>query len=309
MKLKAAIYVTLTLLAVGAGSTFYFALRDFSHYFENEKGNLVSSRSSQFGEDAAFTHQSLLIVNDKGLNVECGLLVPKREAPSRRYPAVVLLGGAETGKEAIRYITGMSNVIIAAPDYQYKRRPIKGTLQLLEEIPAIRKGALQTVSSVMLLIDYLSRRPDVDPKRIVVAGYSFGAPFVPCVAAIDRRPAVAAMAYGAGDIRGLVRHNFKSIGAVKSELLSLLAALILSPIEPLRYADRIAPIPLLMINGTQDELIPPKYAEEFFKKARQPKKLIWLRSGHMTPENWALTRRITQVMRDELIGMGVLDPR
>jgi fermentation-respiration switch protein FrsA (DUF1100 family) len=96
---------------------------------------------------------------------------------------------------------------------------------------------------------------------------------------------------------------------VKSELLSLLAALILSPIEPLRYADRIAPIPLLMINGTQDELIPPKYAEEFFKKARQPKKLIWLRSGHMTPENWALTRRITQVMRDELIGMGVLDPR
>jgi dienelactone hydrolase len=308
MKQKILWCIVLIAILIGAGYRYCYAFRDYGHYFLRLKGNLIAAREVIFGENSAFLHQSLVLTSDTGLRVDCGVLRPKKEAPSRRYPAVVLLGGVDTGREAIKYITGLSNVIVVAPDYQYKRRPIENTLQFLKEVPAIRKGALETVPAVMLAIDYLSRMPDVDPKRIVVAGYSFGAPFIPCVAAIDRRPAVAAMAYGAGDLPGLVRHNFRSLGTVKSWLMSMLAAVALRPIEPLRYADRISPIPLLMINGTRDELIPRRYAEEFYAKAKQPKKLIWLESPHMTPENWALTRKITEVMRDQLIEMGVLSP-
>src|SRR5512141_475229 len=102
----------------------------------------------------------------------------------------------------------------------------------------------------MLIIDYLARRPDVDPARIVLVGYSFGAQFVPCLAALDRRPAVAVMVFGGGDLRGMIRVNMRRLaGKARGEAVGLLGSLLLRPLEPLRYADRISPVPLLMLNG------------------------------------------------------------
>jgi fermentation-respiration switch protein FrsA (DUF1100 family) len=163
------------------------------------------------------------------------------------------------------------------------------------------------IPSVMLVIDYLLTRPDVDPSRIVVLGYSFGAPFVPCILAHDRRPAVAAMVYGGGEMFSLIEHNVNRYeGKTASKLVGLISGFLLHPLEPLRYAGRISPVPLVMINGTDDELIPRRNVEMLYEAAREPKKIVWLESGHVHPRKEDLTRRIMEILVDELSRLGVL---
>jgi fermentation-respiration switch protein FrsA (DUF1100 family) len=53
--------------------------------------------------------------------------------------------------------------------------------------------------------------------------------------------------------------------------------------SPLRWIDRIAPTPLLMIAAEHDQLCPIELAREAFVRAGDPKKLIVLPVGHFDP--------------------------
>ncbi|MCL5267918.1 MAG: hypothetical protein M1469_07435 [Bacteroidetes bacterium] len=285
----------------------YLVERDYSGYFSNAKGNLVKSKITPFRTDSVFRHEWLSLESDRGLKVECGLLVPASEEKVSRYPVVILMGGKATGKHAVDYALDIRNVIIVAPDYSYSPRESYTMLEFLRDVPDMRRAALGMVPSVMLVTDYLWRRPDVDTTKLVLLGYSFGAPFVPCIAAYDRRAASAVIVFGGGDLRGLIRHNVRRYrGPFASELVSIFGGVLLYPLEPLRYVDRISPIPLIMINGTKDEQVPERYARELFVKAKQPKKLKWLDARHVNPRNVELTRRIVATLKEELVEMKVL---
>ena len=147
----------------------------------------------------------------------------------------------------------------------------------------------------------------VTRKLVVMLGYSFGAPFVPCIMANDRRPAVAAMVYGGGDLRSLIGYNVeRHEGRAAGVAVGMLSGLLLRPIEPLRFAPLISPKPLIMINGTHDEQVPRYNAELLFAAAREPKKQVWLESKHVNPVNVELTKQIVATLKKELISIGVL---
>ncbi|MCL4538922.1 MAG: hypothetical protein M1378_04865 [Bacteroidetes bacterium] len=285
----------------------YLAERDYGSYFAGAKGRLVESKIAPVRADSVFRHEWLSLESDRGLKVECGLLIPAGQTKTDRYPVVILLGGKATGKHAIDYALDIRNVIIVAPDYPYAPRESYSMWEFLRDIPEMRRAALSMVPSVMLVTDYLWQRPDVDTTKLVLLGYSFGAPFVSCVAAYDGRASVVAMVFGGGDLHGLIRHNVRRYkGPVTSELVGILGGILLQPLEPLRYVDRIHPIPLVMINGTEDEQIPGEYTRRLFEKARQPKKLIWLDARHVNPRNVELTKRIVSTLKQELVEMRVL---
>ena len=46
--------------------------------------------------------------------------------------------------------------------------------------------------------------------------------------------------------------------------------------DAIRFADLITPTPLLIVHGTVDEITPPRYAQEAFDAAREPKQLEWI---------------------------------
>lgn len=285
----------------------YIGELDCGVYFASARGRLVESRIVESGSDSLFRRGWLSLVNDAGRRVECGLLVPAGNESGRRYPVVILMGGKATGKHAIDYVLNIRNVIIAAPDYPYTPRDSYTPAQLAADIPEIRRAALGMVPLVMLLTDYLWHRPDVDTARLVLLGYSFGAPFVPCIASYDRRAAAVAMVFGGGDLTALIRHNVRRYrGALVSEFVSLVGGVLLSPLEPLRYAKRISPTPLVMINGLQDEQIPRRYAERFYSEARQPKRIVWLESRHVNPRNIELTEKIVAILKAELSRINIL---
>jgi hypothetical protein len=291
----------------------YLACRDHSGYYKERKGNLVSAELSPYqpgqyvNTPQKFTRHQLLLKSDSGLHVQCGLLVPKQEVVTVRHPVVVLLAGLETGQHAIDYVRNIPNVIIAAVDYPYSERDLDSPRRVLAEMAPLHNAALDTVPSAMLLIDYLLRRPDVDKSKVILVGLSLGGIFVPCIAAEDRRPAVAVMAFAGGDLRRIIKQDIRSFGEFESDTLSFLGGLLVRPIEPLRYADKISPIPLLMINGTRDGMVPRQSTEEMFRKAKPPKKLVWLDSEHIMPGDLALTREIVETLKKELREMKVLD--
>ena len=285
----------------------YYYQKDYAGHFRERKGELRNFELQPAGGDSAFQKAWLRIESSSGLVVDCGLLTPVR---GQRHPAVILLGGKATGKYAIDYALDIEEVIIVAVDYPYEPRPSYTVPEFLVDIPAMRTALLNMVPSVMLLVDYLATRRDVDTSRIVVLGYSFGAPLVPAIMAHDKRPVYAAMVFGGGDLYGLIRHNVRRTESpLVAEFVAGLGALLLNPLEPLRYAKRISPVPLLMINGSKDEQIPRMNTELFYEAALEPKKIIWLESSHVRKENVELTRTIIRSLREELARAGLVKTR
>lgn len=283
----------------------YLALKDYAKEFAEKKGEFVDARLQPAGMAGEGERYWLTLRGSGGLTVECGMLVPPGKGV--RFPAFILLGGKTTGKYAVDYAIGVKDVIIVAPDYPFTPRESYSLPEVMEDLPKIREALLDMVPSVQLALDYLWTRQDVDTGKVVMLGYSFGAPYVPYLASRDRRLKVAVMVYGGGDLRSLIRHNVRRFeGPVFSELVGGLAGVLLYPLEPLRYIEDVSPAPVVMINGEQDEQVPRENAEMLYKAAREPKQITWLPSRHVHPRDTTLTLAIIGALASELTRLGVL---
>lgn len=259
-----------------------------------------------YAVDPLFVRSSLTLTHPDGTPVECGLLEPRE--PGTRRPAILVMAGRDMGRRAVDHVTDLKNVVVVALDYGYEPRGRYTFKSFIQDLPGMRQAALNVIPSARLALEYLRQRPDVDATRIVLLGYSFGAPLVPRIAAEDQGLALAGMIYGGGNLRTLIAHNMRrSRGWIMSHLAGLVASLFLKPLDPLHHAPEVAPTRFLMVNGSLDELIPRKNAEALFRRALSPKKIVWLDSKHITPRNHELTRRITGVIRDEMVAMQLLN--
>jgi predicted esterase len=282
----------------------YLYTEDSSRFFYARRGTYAHATLTPAGGDSLSEKSWLRIENTDGFTVECGLLTPRDTG--KRYPAIILLGGKTTGKFAVNYALDVRNMIIASPDYAYEPAKQYSLMEFLRDVPALRRALLDMVPSVMMLTDYLFQRNDVDTTKLVLVGYSFGAPLVPCILAHDSRAAAAAIVYGGGELRSLIRHNVRRYeGALMSEFVGLLGGLLLRPIEPLRYVGNLPSKPLLMINGTDDEQIPRENIDLLYAYAREPKKIIWITSKHVHPRNPALTATIVATLQEEFSALGI----
>jgi len=284
------------------GIALYLSYKEYSSYFQTRHGRLINISEQQDSNVRKFW---ITLGNDDGFNIDCGLLLPQHYR--KRSPAIVLLGGKATGKYAVEYALGIDSVIILALDYPYEPRSSYTFWTIVQDIPAVRKALIDMVPASMLAVDYLRQRDDVDTAKIVLLGYSFGAPFVPVIAAHDWRYSAVAMVYGGGELTSMIRYNVRRYeGALLGEFVGRLGGLLLRPLEPMRYTQKISPIPLVMINGAHDEQVPRVNTEIFYKAAQEPKKIVYLESQHVNPNNPELTRRIIAVLREELRRLQIL---
>jgi dienelactone hydrolase len=285
----------------------YYYQHDSAEDFVARKGTLVQCDIEQQGADSLGLHTRVTLRSSSGLKVVGGLITPAGIIVHRRYPAIVILGGKTNGNHGLEYAFGISNLVSMALDYRYEARESYSTRTLVADIWENRDAALDLFPSAQLAVDYLCSRPDVDTTKIILLGYNFGAPFVPGIVATDHRFSFAAMVYGCGDFRTLFKYNVARYeGPIVGDVAGAFAEVLLWPGEPMRYADRITPTPLLMINGEKDEFVPRANTEEFYAAAPEPKRIIWLNSGHVRPENFALTENIVAKLGEELHAKGLL---
>ncbi len=223
-----------------------------------------------------------------------------------KFPAVVILGGVDIGKETLHYLGDPGRVIVAALGYPYDLSRVTGWWAGLREAGKMREAAFRTVAGALLVNDFLWQQENVDTNRVILVGYSFGAPFVPAVMHLDRRYKVAAFLYGGGRINQLVGNNLDTGFRPLDRLLGAAAGLLLAPIEPHRYIKSISPRPLIMIQGRHDEFMPPALAQELFARAGEPKEIIWLETAHLMPWRKEVINQVVRTLREWLEKKGYL---
>ena len=270
--------IVILLLAVYIAGEIYRA-RDWSERFMERKGDLARSEERLAGEDGAHLHFDVTLESSTGISVNGFLKTPSGGGP---HPAFLILGGVRTGRKTLEYIGYTRGIVMLALDYPYEGKTSRMSVgEFLGSVPSIRRAVLDTAPAASMAVDYLLERDDVDPGRIIVIGGSLGAFFVPAHAAIDDRPAAAVMIYGAGDIQSILAasHDMPRLAARPA---GWLGAVLLSPVEPLKYAHLISPRPLLMISGRNDERIPERCSRLLHEAAGEPKTVRWIDTGHVT---------------------------
>jgi fermentation-respiration switch protein FrsA (DUF1100 family) len=125
-----------------------------------------------------------------------------------------------------------------------------------------------------------------------IVATSFAVPFATIAAVMDVRFRDVGLIYGAGDFATVMAANITLRPRWLRRPAAWLATRAFREFEPERHVALIAPRPLLMINGVNDPQMPREAVESLYDAARNPKTLIWLRTGHLLPTDSVLIRAL-----------------
>jgi hypothetical protein len=197
------------------------------------------------------------------------LLLPRGGA---RVPAALLLHGLNLDKERMSGLAGQAllnrGIASLALDLPLhgERRASGDLTHGLNPLDMMRRWrAAQEECSVA--IKFLAARPEIDPSRLALMGYSLGAFLGLRVAAME--PMVRSMIVaGGGDLPEF------------TPFISIVRAVA----DPLKFIRKFAGRPLLMVHGRYDKAVTPLQAERLFQAAGQPKQMLWWECGHVIPE-------------------------
>jgi fermentation-respiration switch protein FrsA (DUF1100 family) len=140
-------------------------------------------------------------------------------------------------------------------------------------------------SDLRAVIDYLWDLPEADRSCLSLLGFSAGAAVSVYVASGDRRvssvvavacPARFTLLNGAEDRQSVIEH-FRSIGIIRdSDFPHSLDEWFegLRLVSPVDCIGGIAPRPLLLVHGSDDELVAVSHARRLYRAASEPKELV-----------------------------------
>jgi uncharacterized protein len=147
------------------------------------------------------------------------------------------------------------------------------------------KGVFEDSNSAL---NYVRSLEDVDPERLIVFGQSLGGANAIAVVGSGNRAGVKALA---------IEATFYSYSSIANDKFSGAGFLVNDTYSAEKYIDRLAPIPLLLMHGTSDPVVPYDHSKKLFVKAHEPKMLITVEGGAHTE---ALTSRFGSKYQDAL---------
>jgi hypothetical protein len=189
---------------------------------------------------------------------------------------------------------GVTALFVKLP-YYGERRPQglgQGTKRFLSaDIERTVNSMRQAVCDVRRAAVWLADRPDVDPKRIGVAGISLGGIVSALVAAVDPAIRDGAFLLAGGDLSSILwempeaapyRKQWLQSGRTKQDLKNLT-----DPFDPVTYANRLVGKRLLLIAGKVDEVVPPSSTLLLWEAAGRPP-IRWYDCGHYSAVGYLL---------------------
>jgi aminoglycoside 3-N-acetyltransferase len=157
-------------------------------------------------------------------------------------------------------------VAVAITQFSHPPRPEPWDWEGPKLLPACgRTGMGMLVSDLLLCVDYLSVRPEVDAKRIGVGGFSLGGIAAFYGFAVDRRVAACVtFCGGVGSVRRLIREGSTRYHSVYYYVPGLLSGHLDHP----QLVSALAPRPLLVCGATEDVGMPLSGLRDFEAAAR-----------------------------------------
>ena len=134
------------------------------------------------------------------------------------------------------------------------------SVQQAFNVPSARRDMFTgTVVDWRRGIDYLESRPDIDATRLGLLGSSMGTMYGAVLAAVEERIDAAVFVVG-----GMPPDSWT----------------VLPEVHQANYVGRIAPRPVLMLNGKQDVTLIPEGSRKWFALSGEPKEQVWYEAGH-----------------------------
>lgn len=140
-----------------------------------------------------------------------------------------------------------------------------------------RDTVVQAVVDLRRAVDFLESRKEADRTKLFYLGESMGAILGGTFTAIEKRIRAVVLCAGGGGLQFLFE---TSLMGMKTQDIKKAMDEILFFVDPLFWIDKISPRPLLMVSATKDTLMPKDAAERLYKKAKEPKKHVWIESEH-----------------------------
>ena len=147
-----------------------------------------------------------------------------------------------------------------------------------------RPSEAALTSDALAIFDWLAKRDDIDPNRIVVFGRSLGSGVaVPLAASRPVRAVVLVSPFDS--LRSIARKQYPIVPV---------SALLKHPFDSMAHAPAIE-APLLVLAGEQDGLIPPTYSRRLHDEWSGPKRWTLIAGAdhndiHTRPEYWTTIR-------------------
>lgn len=158
-----------------------------------------------------------------------------------------------------------------------------------------RRGMIDDVKAAFV---YAASRPDVDGRRLVSYGHSLGG-------------AKSVTALGEAPVKGLRAVIIDGAFASYQEMARvvggrLAASLVTDELAPEAFVEKLSPVPLLVVHGTRDGIVPVSQGRKLFENAKQPKTLFEVKSGRhgdsLSRDQGAYRKRMLTWLSDAMKG-------
>jgi len=159
-------------------------------------------------------------------------------------------------------------------------------------------------------IDYLWLLPEVQQSRIALLGFSGGAAVSVCVAACEPRVSSLVACACPADFDaieealasgGSVLEHFRSIGVIRdSDFPSSEREWRdgFARVRPIDHISGIAPRPLLLVHGSEDDVVDVEHARRLYDEAGEPRELIVIDgAGHRLRRDERSIRVVTDWLK------------
>ena len=263
--------------------------------YEYDHAAPLNATETQTGVYPVYTAYHIAFDSTNGERVPGVLYLPKNGAA--RNPCVIVqhgyggdksMGGMFAGTLAPQ---GFAVIAIDAEYHGERKEPGKDVLAT--DVENDERAWHQSIQDLSRVVDYLETRTDIDMQRIGYVGASMGAFFGAVFTGVDKRVKTAVLVVGGGDwdvfINNsmvppavVIRDYYKKAGMPLSDFAQGMA-----PVDPVHFISLFAPHPLLMINCSNDTIVPRKTGELLFEAAGEPKYIEWLKCdapiGHIPP--------------------------
>jgi hypothetical protein len=211
---------------------------------------------------------------------------PKKKGP---FPCVIVLditGGDQSLSRLFARHLAQNEIggLFVQMAYYGPRRPPGSNLRLLSlDIDHSFKAITQTVLDLRRATAWMEARPEVDKTKLGIMGTSLGSFMATLAAEAEPKLGRLSVLLGGGDfIDGYWDHPqaaqyrklYESIGGTKKMAKDFVA-----DIDPITRAHLLKDRKVLIIAAKNDEIVPPKMAENLWKASGE-QRILWLNAGH-----------------------------
>lgn len=271
--------------------------------FAARKGELLSFEVTSLRELADSRLSEIALTSTSGLKVELALRQPHIPLPTK--PILVVIAGLEAGRDAVMMFPTTHGVTVAALSYPYEGSREFSRLALALDLHKVQRAIVDTPPAVMLANDYLLQQADLDSENLELVGVSFGAFLAAVPAALDPRVQRVWLIHGAGDPARVIDGGLeKNIPLAPLRLLvaKFLAAAVGSHyLSSEEWVGRVAPRPVMVINGCTDDDLPREAVKVLHDALQMPYEVMWTKGGHIHPKRPETIIEVIELMFQRVV--------